>query len=222
MSQHGAARANSNARAGWPSSPATSTSATGVDVVARRDARRADTRLKGIRLSIPRGGAAPCSRPTARASRRSCGSSPAATRPTTASRPSSTSRAAARSSTAASYVQLHVPASILFLSSARWRGGGRVDGADDAWTEKTRSRVREKSNTQESWGSGLASLSVASIVKGARRSMAEGGSEETLDALGRRQAFQTKTPTRPRCRTASAAPCSCSWPSRRRSSRSFY
>ena len=36
----------------------------------------------------------------------------------------------------------------------------------------------------ESWGSGLASLSVASIVKGARdRSLTEGGSEETLDAL---------------------------------------
>ena len=55
-----------------------------------------------------------------------------------------------------------------FVASRRWRT-----------REKRASR-----HTQESWGSGLASLSVASIIKGARdRSLKEGGTDATLDAL---------------------------------------
>ena len=53
------------------------------------------------------------------------------------------------------------------------------------WTRRWRTREKKTSrHAQESWGSGLASLSVASIVAGARdRSLTEGGSNETLDAL---------------------------------------
>ena len=58
--------------------------------------------------------------------------------------------------------------------------------ASRRWSDRERNAVarQEKSQTQESWGSGLASLSVASIVTGARdRSMTEGGADATLDAL---------------------------------------
>jgi ABC-type uncharacterized transport system ATPase subunit len=74
---------------------------------------------------------------------------------------------------------------ILFLASARRRGGG-LDAIDATSSDRERNAVarREKSQTQESWGSGLASLSVASIVTGARdRSITEGGADATLDAL---------------------------------------
>ena len=88
------------------------------------------------------------SAPTARASRRSCGSWPAATRPTTASPPSSTSRAAARGSTAASPTcRPRVPASdsVPVVCATAWRWTRR-------WRTSRRRRIERETSVASHTG----------------------------------------------------------------------